>query len=383
MAIVGGGPAGISTALNLVQIDPKWRHRLVVLEKETYPRHKLCAGGLTPFALRNLKHLGLRLSIPFVRAERIRFEFQERSFEFPGEPAITVTRRAEFDQWLAGQAQGRGVEILEGAAVQQLTRRTEGIELRTEVGDFQATAIVGADGSRGVVRRWIDAREQPPHVARLLETVTPATGHEPEYRDGFARFDFSPTLDGLQGYYWDFPSLIDGKPHMNRGIYDGRLASDKRRAALPQILRTSAQEHGALPREINLEGHPVHWFSPRNRFSAPRVLLVGDAAGAGPLFGEGIGPALGHGRVAANTLERAFHRGHFGFKGYRWRVIASPVGAYLLLRWAVAHLTYRLSGMPASGRGLWWAARVALGLLGGLPRIEGVLPPAPEPPLTD
>ncbi|NIV35197.1 MAG: hypothetical protein GWN58_38810, partial [Anaerolineae bacterium] len=119
-----------------------------------------------------------------------------------------------------------------------------------------AHAVVGADGSRGIVRRWLDARENPPHVARLLETVTPASGREPEYQDRFARFDFTPTLDALQGYYWDFPSLIGGIPFMNRGVYDGRVSAGKPRASLPRLLKEYAREHGAEPEDIELEGHP-------------------------------------------------------------------------------------------------------------------------------
>src|SRR4051812_36293072 len=44
VAIVGGGPSGISTALHLQAAAP--RARIVVLEKERYPREKICAGGI-------------------------------------------------------------------------------------------------------------------------------------------------------------------------------------------------------------------------------------------------------------------------------------------------------------------------------------------------
>jgi len=44
--IVGGGPAGLATGIFLCHADPDYRGRVVVLEKERYPRDKFCAGGI-------------------------------------------------------------------------------------------------------------------------------------------------------------------------------------------------------------------------------------------------------------------------------------------------------------------------------------------------
>jgi len=77
--------------------------------------------------------------------------------------------------------------------------------------------------------------------------------------------------------------------------------------------------------------------------SWPRLLLVGDAAGSDPLFGEGIAPALGYGQLAAQALHTAFVSGDFSFRNYRRQVLASPLGRFLLLRWAAAEGCYRYS----------------------------------------
>lgn len=45
--IIGSGPAGMSTALHLVQTDPAWAERILVIDRATHPRQKLCGGGLT------------------------------------------------------------------------------------------------------------------------------------------------------------------------------------------------------------------------------------------------------------------------------------------------------------------------------------------------
>jgi flavin-dependent dehydrogenase len=96
---------------------------------------------------------------------------------------------------------------------------------------------------------------------------------------------------------------------------------------------------------VELQGHPLHWFDPRSTFSRPHAILVGDAAGADPLFGEGIGYALHYGRPAARAIEAAFRSGDFSFRDYRRRVLLDWVGRDLTLRAISAALTYRLITM--------------------------------------
>src|SRR3954462_7012973 len=64
VAIVGGGPARISTALHLHAAPP--RARIVVLEKARYPREKICAGGVSGRAFRLLERIGVDAACPRV-----------------------------------------------------------------------------------------------------------------------------------------------------------------------------------------------------------------------------------------------------------------------------------------------------------------------------
>ena len=74
--------------------------------------------------------------------------------------------------------------------------------------------------------------------------------------------------------------------------------------------------------------------------SIPRVLLVGDAAGADPLFGEGISIALGYGALAAREIGKAFQRNEFSFNGFKRRVLSSALGQALIARWIIAYIIY-------------------------------------------
>jgi flavin-dependent dehydrogenase len=374
VVVIGAGPAGLSTAMHLVKTDSAWTDRLVILEKGTHPRHKLCAGGLTPFALQQLQYLGLTLGVPFVSVKDARLQYGDRTAVIRGRPAIAVTRRPEFDAWLANEARARGIRLLEDTPVRAIERHKHSVVVKTDRGNLSAKAIVGADGSKGIVRRWLGGRESRPRVARLLEVITPAEGTEPEFRNGFARFDFGALREALQGYYWDFPSLVSGRPHMNRGVYDGRVDPEGPRANLPSILHQTARAQGVAPETLRIEGHPIHWFSPTNQFSSRRVVLAGDTAGADPLFGEGIGIALGYGRVAAEAIDGAYRRRDWSFRRYRARVLLSPVGMYLLPRWLAASIAYRASHNHILTLGLWQLLRILTWLVSPLPNVSGVLP---------
>ncbi len=355
LLIIGAGPAGLSTALHLTQRDPTWTGRMLLLEKATHPRHKLCGGGVTRLGLDTLINLGfsLPLPIPQARVDDVRLIYGTRAIHVHGRPKFLIFHRAEFDAYLADQARHRGIFIKENEVVEAIQEDAQGLTVKTEKGLYRARTVVGADGSKGVVRRLFKKPDSPSRVARLLEVLTPASENAPHFTDHYALFDFTPARHELQGYFWDFPSWVAGQPKYNRGVYDARFAIDRPRADLPHVLDIALESLGSELVSKQVEGHPIHWFSPRNQFSRPRILLAGDAAGADPLFGEGIAPALGYGQVAAEAIQKAYENQDFSFHDYRRLVLRSPVGRYLLLRWFVAWWCYQLSAKPWFMQALW------------------------------
>ena len=186
---------------------------------------------------------------------------------------------------------------------------------------FQDAAIFGADKNsigRGVMA---DIAVEP----RSTE----------EFSNQLYRFDFRCVADGIKGYAWSFPCLIDGQPHLNVGIYDqcpreavwpGAQKApllDALRAAFPELPLDSVGE-----RPATFKAFPIRWYTPQARFAAGRVILAGDAAGVDPLMGEGISQGFEQGKLAAGAIvrmldgdrdalaayERELHRGLIGRK---------------------------------------------------------------------
>jgi len=349
--IIGGGPSGLSTALHLQQIAPHLTSSVLILEKAHYPRAKLCAGGLAIDAEVLLARLGLDVSeVPHVDADKIRFDFEGRGLNFRmwKRHALRVIRRDEFDNWLADKTKSRGLEIREGIAVRNIIPDKDGVTIETNEETFRAQVVVGADGSNGVTRRGIFPTAAV-YTARLLEVLTPAqpSPNLGEIKEGsgkeqIAYFDFFPVPNNIAGYVWDFPTQVKGLPMRCWGIYDTNILADANRPQLKEPLAEEMSRLGFNLDDYELKGHPIRWFSPENQMSVPRVLLVGDAAGADPLFGEGISIALGYGSLAAHEIVEALQQSDFSFNGYRRRMLKSALGWALLVRWAIAYIIYLL-----------------------------------------
>ncbi|HNK63039.1 MAG TPA: NAD(P)/FAD-dependent oxidoreductase [Anaerolineales bacterium] len=345
--IIGGGPSGLSTALHLAKIAPHLAPRILILEKEHYPRLKLCAGGLVTDAEIILQRLGLDTGeVPHVDAREIRFDFAGKGLtvRMPKSHSIRVIRRDEFDHWLAQKVQDRGMEIRQGVSVKRIIPDTDGVTVETDQGNFHATLVVGADGSNGITRRCIFPHDSV-YTARVLEVLTPIptslkSNETKRSREGIAFFDFFPVPNNIAGYVWDFPTQVKGTPMRCWGVYDTNLLADQKRPALKEPLAEEMQRHGFDLNDHEIKGHPIRWFSPENKMSVPRVLLVGDAVGADAIFGEGISMALGYGAVAAKEIAESFQRGKFSFRGYKHRVMRSGLGQTLFARWVITQVIY-------------------------------------------
>lgn len=348
IVIVGAGPAGSATALALARHAPDLVPHILVLEKERHPRPKPCGGGLTFIGERVLYRLGLGwdvLSLPHVPVHHIRLQYGLQVVKLDVPYIFRVVHREELDAALVQQVRACGIEVREETPVLGLSREENRWHVHTPHGTLQADIIVGADGSRGVVRRALGFPSRNGPVARILEVLTPPLDPlaKETLRDHLAVFDFSVVRAGVQGYVWDFPSVMDGQPVMNRGIFDSRVHVGRRRGNLQRELAAALRARGLRLTDYALVGHPERSYDPEGVYSTHGAILVGDAAGGEPLLGEGISFALWYGDTVAPWVVEALERGDLSFNDYSRRLRRSPLGRHLTLRVRIARFVYARS----------------------------------------
>jgi flavin-dependent dehydrogenase len=360
LIIVGAGPAGLSTAMHLIQRDSSWGQRMIVIEKTKHPRPKLCGGGITRLGLKNLQDLGfpLPLPIPQNRVDNIYLTYRKRKIHVRGKPLFSVFHRPEFDHFLSLQAKERGVRIQEEEKVKAFLVENGDVLVKTNKGKYKAQVVVGADGVLGITRGYLKHLNSPKRIARVLEVWSKEETKSERFKQKSALFDFTALSENLQGYFWEFPSLVDRIPGNNHGVYDSRMANTRPRANLSSILDKELMSRKLDPKQTAVKGAPIHWFEPGNLVSMNRILLVGDAAGVEVLFGEGISPALVYGKIAAAEISKAFQSGDFSFSGYKKRILTSKLGRYMFGRWLLANYTFHLGHLAGFTHILWTGAQI-------------------------
>jgi flavin-dependent dehydrogenase len=220
VVIVGSGPAGISTALHLLRADPTLAGNILILDKAIHPREKICAGGLIPHTLDCLKELDISLSVPHVQVDQAFVRVPPGREVFCKDGGMcSVVRRDEFDFSLVQAARVRGVEISEGEKVLELRQEKNGVRVVTTKETYFPRIVVGADGSGSRVRRQLMGDDDSV-VGKAIMCDIPVTETSwPGFSQHRYDFNFLPVSQGLKGYLWKFPCVIQGKPHINVGIY--------------------------------------------------------------------------------------------------------------------------------------------------------------------
>lgn len=274
VAVVGAGPAGSYLAYLLAQDG----YAVALLDKATFPREKVCGGGISQ------KTLGLlNIDLSAVVERRIvgaYLTFQNRDTivkNLDGQSGVTVTRRM-FDHLLVEAAIARGAHFFPSRRFAGLERLGKVTRLHTSGGEFQARFVVGADGVFSQVRSAVWGKSALRYVPALEALVYV----EPERID---RFEDRILLDFgavARGYGWIFPK----RDHLNVGVFSVYPPKDPRKTLgafmdLYDVLRSY--------RKIEYMGSAIPLPSLNGVYHRDGVLLVGDAAGlAESFYGEGI-----------------------------------------------------------------------------------------------
>ena len=359
--VVGAGPAGSTTAYYLAQAGLD----VLMLEKSTFPREKVCGDGLTPRGVKALVAMGISVSEQdgWVRNKGLRVIGAGQRLELPwpelsSYPGYGLVRpRTDLDQMLARRAQQAGARLFEGVTVtgpvlDDRTGRIAGVTAKSgEDGEhsYRGRIVVAADGnsSRLSVAMGLRKRDDRP-LGVAVRTYYRSPRHDDDHLESWLDLWDSDRL--LPGYGWIF-GMGDGTSNVGLGL-----------------LNTSAAfghtDYHALLRKW-LAGMPAEWgFTEENRTQPIRgaalpmgfnrtphyyqgLLLVGDAGGmVNPFNGEGIAYAMESGEILARTITQALARARRAetervLAGYP-RALSDAYGGY----YAVGRLFVKAIGRP-------------------------------------
>jgi geranylgeranyl reductase family protein len=347
--VVGAGPAGSTTAYYLAQAGLD----VLMLEKSTFPREKVCGDGLTPRGVRALVAMGISVSEQdgWVRNKGLRVIGAGQRLELPwpelsSYPGYGLVRpRTDLDQMLAQRAQKAGARLLEGITVtgpvrHDRTGRITGVAAKQAGGErtYRARVIVAADGnsSRLSVAMGLRKRDDRP-LGVAVRTYYQSPRHDDDYLESWLDLWEGDRL--LPGYGWIF-GMGDGTSNVGLGLLNTSTAFGH-------------TDYHALLRTW-LAGMPEEWgFTEENRTQPIRgaalpmgfnrtphyyqgLLLVGDAGGmVNPFNGEGIAYAMESGEILARTVAQALGRARRTetervLAGYP-RALAQAYGGYYAL----------------------------------------------------
>ena len=286
--IVGGGPAGSTAAWKLRRAGAD----VLVLDRERFPRLKLCAGWITPEVVRELE-MDLE-SYPHRLLSFPRLRVHVGRWQVPVACVQHSIRRFEWDAWLLERS---------GAPVEQHNvRHIQAADGGYVIDDaYRCRYLIGAGGTRCPVYREL-FREANPRASEL-QIVTLEHEIEYDWEDGDCHLWFFE--QGLPGYSWYVPKE---KGWLNVGV--GGIAArikDRGQDIKAHWEHFAARLSGSLTRAAQYDPSGYSYYL-RGRVDVVRrgnAFITGDAAGlASRDLGEGIGPAIRSGtRAAAAILE--------------------------------------------------------------------------------
>ena len=306
--VVGGGPAGATCALNLAARGVE----VALLEKESIPRFKLCAGGLSRRAQRNL---GLDVSaaiLNHVEALELLGHHRLRLRRESTTPFGSIVDRRRFDAIIVDEARRAGCVVIDSTEVMKATFAGSDAKLTCASGEtFRCRAVVGADGTRSVIRRSLGLKRLKHRGVTVMFELEPNGSFT--LADNVIRFDFGVVK---HGYLWIFPR---GK-RFSVGLVTSR---DRLRDPKGMVLSYVAEDESLGSFDMRFLGGAVAAFwTGEHALGNAGTILAGDAAGLIDSFvGEGLSWAIRSGQLAASAIlstrkhSRSYHHLHSAYLG--------------------------------------------------------------------
>src|SRR5579871_32835 len=310
VCIAGAGPAGSTCAFFLA----KQGVRVLLLERQRFPRDKICGDAVCSPAHEHLRRMGVLQEIEaedLGKWAAVGGFYSPKGIGFVGSsvdatkpPLVIAIRRIILDEKMARAAQKAGANLVEEYPAGALEfSKSEGLwtihHARGAAAPFRARVLVAADGS-------------PSRIARSLGIVT--TRSQAVCSRAYIEAD-STDFDADGVVYYP-PDLLPGYCALFReaqGLLNfcayilpgGKCANTDLKSIHDRVLRDDPnlrQALGPRARFRKMQGAELR-LGGIARSAADHLLIVGDAAGQiDPLTGEGIHHAIDAASIAAEVI---------------------------------------------------------------------------------
>jgi flavin-dependent dehydrogenase len=312
--IAGAGPAGSIAALVLARAGA----RVVIVDREQFPRDKLCGDTLNPGAVRLLQTLdvadqALAGSLP-LRGMRVSGPTATVTAEYSADAPGRSIRRRDFDTALLSAAVHAGArfesgfvarrplvdDAPRGAMVRGLVLSSRGSQRELRM---PALMTIAADGRRSLLARALGLSRPPARRRWAFGAYVSNVGGVGEYGEMHIRHGWYLGLAPVPGGLINVCAVTRPRP--------------QGRTPLEVIRQTAARDPALAERLARLEtAGPVQVLGPLaadvRAPGAPGLLLAGDAAGfVDPMTGDGLHLAMRGALLAADEALRTLTDGTF------------------------------------------------------------------------
>lgn len=323
--VVGSGPAGGSAAYHLA----KRGRSVLVIDRATLPRHKVCSGGVSPA-------VGAWFDFDFSpvisrTVKQIRYTWKVSD---PVDATLNTTEpmwmvnRSDFDYHIIQQAQALGAQVQTGTTVTSIEFKGDFWTVNTDRGMFQAKYLVAADGAKGPMAQWLGFGDRIVRTGMVMEV--PSQDIAPT-----AQFDFGIIKNG---FIWSLPKANGYS--IGTGTFRGKDNEDLQ-AALLQYAKLKDLNTS----QATFHSHPMCLWTEDQQLHTRNALLAGETAGlSDPFTAEGIRPALFSGMKAAIAIDDTLSGSSAALANYT-QVIQAEWGQDMVWAQKLANIFYRVPGI--------------------------------------
>ncbi|MDO8427866.1 MAG: geranylgeranyl reductase family protein [Candidatus Diapherotrites archaeon] len=326
--VVGGGPGGSTTGVFLAKAGKK----VLLLEKEQYPKDKTCGDAVSGKSVKILRELGLQKEMD--QLEQIHIDGV--TISSPNGTLLDVNipktgvqnngyvcKRMVYDNFLfQNMKKQKNITVKEKFMVTGLLKEGDqvvGVKGKDLISgkeeQYTAKIVVGADSAHSIVAKELGLNEidEKHYIVALrlyYEGVTDLTNK--------IEIHFVPEL--IPGYFWIFPT-IEGNQKGECNVGVGMIVKDlkKKKVNLEKAMFKAIEENPLFKERFKnakkvspVKGWNLPLGSKVRKCAGNGFVLVGDAASLiDPFTGEGIGNAMTSGKLASEVIVKAFEKNDF------------------------------------------------------------------------